>query len=354
MHVRHHVPLAPLTTLGFGGSADTLVEYSDPGSFLDVVQLVHEHGGRPVALGGGSNVVVSDTGCPQPVIHVTTRGITLCEAPDGDGVLVTAEAGHPLQDLVETTVAECLTGMETLVGIPGTVGATPVQNVGAYGQEVGDTLVEVDAWDWQENRAVTLDAAACRLGHRTSVFKHTTRWTLLRATFRLTRSKLSRPIDYRAVADHLGVAPGTRVRLDEAAQAVLAVRRSKGMVLDPNDPDNRSAGSVFLSPQIDPDRAAALRARRIPLHDFPDGTTRVSSSWLIKDAGFALGQHLAPGIRLSSKQYTLVAEGAATAAAFARAAEVIATQVQHETGVLLHPELDLLGSEPTYERLQRR
>jgi UDP-N-acetylmuramate dehydrogenase len=354
VHVRHQVPLAPLTTLGIGGSADTLVEYDDPESFLDVVRLVHQNGGQQVALGGGSNVVVADTGCPQPVIHVTTRGITLREVPDGVGVLVTAEAGHPFQDLVETTVAECLTGLETLVGIPGTVGATPVQNVGAYGQEVGDTLVEVDAWDWQENRAVTLDAAACRLGHRTSVFKHTARWTLLRVTFRLIRSKLSRPIDYRAVADHLAVAPGTRVLLGDAAQAVLAVRRSKGMVLDLADPDNRSAGSVFLSPQIGPARAADLRARQIPVHDFPDGSTRVSSSWLIKDAGFTLGQHLAPGIRISSKQYTLVADGPATSAAFAQAAEVIATQVQRETGVLLRPELDLLGSEPTYERLQGR
>jgi len=352
VNVRHQVPLAPLTTLGIGGSAETLVEYRDPGSFFDVVQLVHEHGGQPVALGGGSNVLASDAGCRGPVIHMTTCGITLREAPDGDGVLVTAEAGHPLQDLVETTVAECLTGIETLVGIPGTVGATPVQNVGAYGQEVGDTLVEVDAWDWQQNRAVTLDAAACRLGHRTSVFKHTARWTLLRVTLRLTRSKLSRPIDYRAVADHLGVAPGTRVLLDDAARAVLAVRRSKGMVLDPTDPDNRSAGSVFLSPQLDPPQAAALRARGIPLHDFSDGTTRVSSSWLIKDAGFTLGQQLAPGIRISSKQYTLIAEGPATSAAFAQATEVIATQVHRETGVLLRPELDLLGSESTYERLQ--
>lgn len=115
---------------------------------------------------------------------------------------------------------------------------------------------------------------------------------------------------------------------------------------------HRSAGSVFLSPQLDPSRAAALRARGTPLHDFSDGTTRVSSSWLIKDAGFTLGQYLAPGIRISSKQYTLVAEGPATSAAFAQAAELIATRVDRETGVLLRPELDLLGSEATYERLQ--
>lgn len=114
MNVRHQVPLAPLTTLGIGGSAETLVEHSDHGSFFNVVQLVHEHGGQPVALGGGSNVLASDPGCQGPVIHMTTCGITLREAPDGDGVLVTAEAGHPLQDLVETTVAECLTGIETL------------------------------------------------------------------------------------------------------------------------------------------------------------------------------------------------------------------------------------------------
>ncbi|QMU78807.1 UDP-N-acetylmuramate dehydrogenase [Streptacidiphilus sp. PB12-B1b] len=354
MYVRHLTRLAQLTTLGIGGVADAVVEFGEARAFDQVVEFVRGRGGRPVTLGGGSNVLAADDGCRQPVVRVRTRGLRVRDAPDGGGVLITAEAGHPLQELVDTTVAECLTGMETLTGIPGTVGATPVQNVGAYGQEVGDTLTEVQAWDWAANRAVTFDAAACRLGHRSSMFKGSSRWTILRVTFRLTRSKLSRPMDYGMVTEALGVAPGTRVPLAEAAQAVLAVRRAKGMILDPGDPDSRSAGSVFLSPAVDAARAAALRSRGASVHDFPDGSTRVSASWLIRESGFVLNQPLAPGIRVSGKQFTLVAEGAATARAFAEAAAIVAARVERRTGVTLRPELDLFGTEPVYQRLRDR
>jgi UDP-N-acetylmuramate dehydrogenase len=350
--VRHLVRLAALTTLGIGGIADNVAEFDDPDDFTSVVEFVRQQGGQPLTLGGGSNVLAADDGCRHPVVRVGTRGLWIRDAPDGDGVLVTAEAGHPLQELVDTAVAECLTGMETLTGIPGTVGATPVQNVGAYGQEVGDTLTEVEAWDWAADRAVTFDATACQLGHRCSVFKGSGRWTILRVTFRLARSKVSRPIDYTMVADVLGVTPGTRVPLAEAAEAVLAVRRAKGMVLDPHDPDGRSAGSVFLSPQITADQAAQLRSRGASVHDFPDGSTRVSASWLIRESGFTLNQQLAPGVRISGKQFTLVAEGAATARAFAESATEISARVERHTGVLLRPELDLFGDEPVYERLR--
>ncbi|MFE7558538.1 UDP-N-acetylmuramate dehydrogenase [Kitasatospora sp. NPDC057500] len=351
MHVRSQVPLAPLTTLGVGGAAESLIEVTELDHVSAAFDQIRRRGIRPLVLGSGSNVLVADTGCPGVVLRMATHGVGLHREPDGESVLVTVEAGHQLQDLVELTIAEGLTGMETLIGIPGTVGATPVQNVGAYGQEVADTLVRVEAWDWETDRLVRLSAAACGLGHRTSIFKRSTRWTLVRAVFRLHRSRLSTPITYGMVAERLGIAKGQRVPLAEAAAAVLAVRRSKGMVLTPGDPDDRSAGSVFLSPAIDADLAQRLRAGHAPVNEFPDGSIRVSASWLIKEAGFSLGQRVADGVRLSSRHYTLVTENGATAAAFAAGAERLALEVEKVTGVRLTPEPDLFGDEPVYTRL---
>ncbi|NBM14458.1 UDP-N-acetylmuramate dehydrogenase [Streptomyces sp. GC420] len=351
MHVREQVPLASLTTLGIGGPAAVLLELTDPADLPEIAAFAAAHGTHPLVLGGGSNVLAADSGCSAPVIKMATEGIRFQPDPDNGTVLMTVDAGHSLQDLVDTAIAEGLTGMETLTGIPGTVGATPVQNVGAYGQEVADTLVSVDAWDWEQGRAVSLSAEQCRLGHRTSIFKHSHRWLLLRVVFRMRPSTLSTPITYRQVADALDVPLGTRVPLAEAAAGVLAVRQGKGMVLMPGDLDNRNAGSVFLSPVITPRAAKRLRAQDAPVHDFSDGSTRVSASWLIKETGFALGQWLAEGVRLSTKQYTLVADQGATAAAFAAAAEAVMDAVYKTTSVRLTPEPDLFGDEPTYRRL---
>ena len=353
MHVREQVSLASLTTLGIGGPAAVLLDLTDPDDLPDVAAFAVAHGTHPLVLGGGSNVLVADSGCSAPVIKVATEGIRFQSDPEGT-VLVTVEAGHSLQDLVDAAIVEGLTGMETLTGIPGTVGATPVQNVGAYGQEVADTLVSVEAWDWVRRRAVSLSAGQCRLGHRTSIFKHSHRWLLLRVVFRLRPSALSTPITYRQVADALGIPPGARVPLADAAAGVLAVRRGKGMVLTPGDLDNRNAGSIFLSPVVPPRAAERLRVQDAPVHDFSDGSTRVSASWLIKEAGFALGQRLAEGVRLSTKQYTLVADRGATAAAFAAAVETIMGAVYTTAGVQLAPEPDLFGDEPTYRRLTEK
>ncbi|MEV6981798.1 UDP-N-acetylmuramate dehydrogenase [Sphaerisporangium sp. NPDC051017] len=354
MYVRTQVPLAPLTTLGIGGNAAILAELTESSDFPDAVGLARREGVRPLVLGGGSNILVADVGCGVPVVRMATQGAEFEHSEDGETVTVTVQAGHALQDLVEQTVDGGLTGMETLIGIPGTVGATPVQNVGAYGQEVADTLVRVTAWDWATGSEVTLSAEDCRLAHRTSIFKHSTRWTLLTVTFRLRRSNLSTPITYGMVAKVLDVPKGTPVPLSDAAAAVLVVRRSKGMVLDPGDADNRNVGSVFLSPVVNDQQAEKLRAEQAPVNDFPDGLTRVSASWLIKATGFALGQPVAPGIRMSTKHFTLVADGQATASAFAEAARTVADTVQETTGIQLTPEPDLFGDEPAYLRLKQK
>ncbi|RAG83796.1 UDP-N-acetylmuramate dehydrogenase [Streptacidiphilus pinicola] len=352
MHVRHQVSLATLTTLEIGGPAATVIHHRDATEWDAVARLASADGFTPLTLGCGSNVLAADTGVQAPVIKMETSGLTFEEAPGGDAVLVTVQAGHLLQDLVDTAIAENLGGLESLTGIPGTVGATPIQNVGAYGIEVADTLTAVHAWDWQQRKTFRLGAADCHLGHRTSQFKHSDQWTILAVQFLLPRTKQSVPITYGQVADELGVKPGTSVPLAEAAEAVLAVRRSKGMVLDPTDPDHRSAGSVFLSPPVSIGQAAALTRQGMPLHHFADGTNRVSASWLIKQAGFSLGESLVPGVRISAKQYTLVTDGRATADDFTQAAAKIACAVEAHTGICLTPELDLFGAQPRYVQMR--
>ncbi|MDF3293934.1 UDP-N-acetylmuramate dehydrogenase [Streptomyces silvisoli] len=344
MHVSHCVPLAPLTTLRLGGPAAALIELSNLADFPDIVEWAGRHGSTtPVCLGHGSNVLVSDSGCTRPVLRVTTRGIKLLGPADNGRVLVEVQAGQPLRDLVDTCLAEGLSGLEMLAGVPGTAGATPVQNVGAYGQEIGDILVRVVAWDWKLGRRVTLDAADCQLGHRTSMFKGSSRWTLLVLVLALHRSDLSAPITYRSVADVLDVPLGSRVPLKEVAEAVLTIRRSKGMVLEDSGVDRRTVGSVFLSPEVPTGQLAALRRLGAPVSTFPDRSTRVSASWTIRAAGFTLRAPVARGVRISSQHYTLVADSGASAASFAKAIGIVSRTVMERTGIALTSEIDGIG-----------
>ncbi len=354
MHSIDHTPLAPLTTLELGGPASRLITLDEPGDFDDLTADIRQHGLPGVrVIGSGSNVIAADTGYDGLVVHMRTAGVEVGSHPDGQRVLVTAQAGHLLQDLVDEAVARRFGGIEMLTGIPGTVGATPIQNVGAYGQEVAGTITSVQAYDWQTRRRVELSAAECAFGHRTSRFKHSARWTILAVTFALTPREHSCPLIYRAVAETAGVQTGQSAPLDDAVAAVRDVRTKKGMVLDSADADRRSVGSVFLSPVIDLERAEVLRSQGAPVNLFPDGTTRVSASWLIKESSFALGEPLAPGIRVSNRHFTLVADGPdATALAFAGASALVAERVLAVTKVLLTAEPDLVGELPIYQALR--
>ncbi len=356
MHSIDHTPLAPLTTLELGGPASRLITLDEPGDF-DVLAVDVRRRGLPGVrvIGSGSNILVADSGYDGLIVHMRTTGVEVGSHPDGQRVLVTAQAGHMLQALVDEAVGRRLGGIEMLTGIPGSVGATPIQNVGAYGQEVAETITSVRAYDWLTCQHVDLSAAECKFGHRTSRFKHSDRWTILAVTFALIPREQSCPLTYRAVAETAGVQIGQPAPLDDAVAAVRDVRTKKGMVLDTADAERRSVGSVFLSPAISSEQADLLRGQGAPVNLFPDGTTRVSASWLIKEAGFALGEHLAPGIRISNKHFTLVADGpTATAAAFADASALVAERVLTATRVLLTAEPDLIGELPVYRALKSK
>jgi UDP-N-acetylmuramate dehydrogenase len=361
------VPLAGYTTLRLGGPARRFAEASDDVELIAQVWAADERGEPLLVLGGGSNLVIADDGFPGTVVHVATRGIR--RDPDGDSVLLTVAAGEDWDTVVAGTVADGLAGLECLSGIPGLAGATPIQNVGAYGQEVAQTLVAVRGYDRERGEVADLAAAECGFGYRTSAFKRslrtwaaggpgaTGRFVVLGVTFRLARSALSAPVRYAELARALGIAEGGRAPLDEVRSAVLALRRGKGMVLDPADPDTRSAGSFFTNPVLDPAAFAALERTvaaalgpdvRVPT--FPAGPERVkvSAAWLIERAGFTKGYAPGPdgqGARISAKHtLALVNPGGATTASLLALAREIAGGVRKTFGVDLAPEPVLVGA----------
>ena len=302
-------------------------------------------------LAGGSNVVVADEGFDGTVVCVATRGLRLDRGPDG-AVLLSAQAGEPWEAVVERAQGEGLAGVECLTGIPGSAGATPIQNVGAYGQEVAATVTEVRALDRRTGELVRLPAEACGFRYRTSVFKHDDRRVVLGVTFALRPSERSEPIRYAELARRLGVRVGDDVPLAEARAAVLDLRRAKGMVVDPADPDSVSAGSFFTNPVLDPPAYAALRERvaerlgtevAAPAFPEPDGRTKISAAWLIERAGFERGHARGP-VAISAKHtLALVNRGGATTAQLVALAREIAAGVEAAFGVRLVPEPVFVG-----------
>jgi UDP-N-acetylmuramate dehydrogenase len=344
------VPLATLTTLRVGGPAGTLLVADDEQALVGLVRA-HDADGLPLlVLGGGSNVVISDAGVPGDVVAVRTRGTADREGPDRR-VLRTIAAGEPWDAAVAAAVADGLAGLECLSGIPGATGATPIQNVGAYGQEVADTITTVRVLDRRTGEVVALPAEACGFGYRESAFKGRQDHVVLDVTFALERSDLGAPVRYGELARRLGAAPGQRVPAADVRAAVLELRRGKGMVLDPDDPDTRSAGSFFTNPILDAEAFAALEARvreRLgkdaapPAFPEPGGRTKTSAAWLIERAGFARG-HARPGAAISSKHtLALTSRGGGTADLLALAHEV-AAGVHEAFGVHLRPEPVLVG-----------
>jgi UDP-N-acetylmuramate dehydrogenase len=306
---------------------------------------------RPfLLLAGGSNVVIADAGFPGTVVLVRTSGVRIAdvEADDGGGdVRLTVEAGQPWDDVVAEAVDAGLAGIECLSGIPGSAGATPIQNVGAYGQDVAQVIESVRVLDRDTDTVREMTAAECDFSYRSSAFKHKDRRVVLAVTFRLRRSPLSVPLRYAELARALGVATGDRAPLAEVRAAVLGLRAGKGMVLDAADPDTYSVGSFFINPVLDKADFAALqvRAERVagsPPAAWPaeDGSVKVSAAWLIERAGYAKGfdgGH--PGVAVSGKHtLALTNRGTGTTTALLALARDIRDGVDREFGVALHPE----------------
>jgi UDP-N-acetylmuramate dehydrogenase len=319
------VELAELTTLRLGGPAGALVEARSEAELLQAAP------DAALILAGGSNVVVADEGVPGTVVRIATRGI------ERDGARLTVAAGEDWDALVAITVAEGLQGFECLSGIPGTVGATPIQNVGAYGQEVSETVESVRVLDRATSTVADMSPAECGFVYRGSVFKYQDRRVVLSVTFRLRDTAVSGPLQYAELCRALDVPIGGRAPLGDVREAVLALRRRKGMVIDRADPDSVSAGSFFTNPILDaaPDGA--------PTWPEPDGRVKTSAAWLIERAGFHKGYGNGR-VGISTKHtLALVNRGGATTAELMALAREIAGGVQDRFGIALHPEPVLVG-----------
>jgi UDP-N-acetylmuramate dehydrogenase len=342
--VRHDVPLAAHTTLRVGGPARDLVEVTSTHELVEVVRALDAAGEPVLVLGGGSNVLVGDAGFDGTVVLVATRGVSQ-DVASCSGAVVTVAAGEPWDPFVALTVEQGWSGMEALSGIPGSIGASPIQNVGAYGTEVGQHITTVRTLDRSTGKVRTLFAVECGFGYRTSVFKtHPGRYVVLDVTFQLRLGSLSAPVRYAELARVLGVEVGTRVPATQVRDAVLSLRRSKGMVLDDVDPDTWSAGSFFTNPVLDPAAVADL-PDGAPRYAQPDGRVKTSAAWLIEHAGF--GRGWGDGAARISTKHTLALtnRGSASATDVVALARQVRSGVEQTFGIVLEPEPVLVGCE---------
>lgn len=341
------------TTLRLGGPAARWVRATTEAELVEAVSTADAAGEPVLVLGGGSNLVVADAGFPGVVVEVATSGVRP-DVEDGTacgGVLVTVAAGETWDDLVALAVERGWVGIEALSGIPGAVGATPIQNVGAYGQEVAQTIASVRVWDRTLKGVRTFANADCGFGYRHSRFKADRldpwggRHVVLDVTFQLPQGTLGAPVRYAELAGRLGVAQGERAPITDVRDAVLAVRAGKGMVLDPADHDTWSAGSFFTNPVVDP----AVVPEGAPAWPQPDGTVKTSAAWLIEHAGFGKGHGLdRDGARVSlSTKHTLALtnRGDATAEDLLALAREVRDGVEQRFGIRLVNEPVLVGVE---------
>ncbi len=363
--------LARHTTFGVGGPAAKFVTASSVTQLVETVKHADQAGEPLLVLAGGSNLLISDLGFDGTVVHVATKGVEA--RVSGGAVLVTVQAGEVWEDLVAWAVEQQWSGVETLAGIPGLVGATPIQNVGAYGCDVSATIHQVRTFDRVTGSIKTFSTADCQFGYRDSIFKRTRfagvmlgtekhgfregdptelprissptgRYLVLEVTFRLLVSPLSVPIGYAELARQLGVQQGDRVPTARARDTVLELRRSKGMVYDPTDHDSWSAGSFFTNPFLQPEQAATLPddAPRFPQ---PDGRVKTSAAWLIERSGFGKGYGGTAATLSNKHTLALTNRGQATAQDIVALARQVRDGVEARFGVRLVPEPVLVGLE---------
>jgi UDP-N-acetylmuramate dehydrogenase len=338
--------LADLTTLRLGGPARRVVEATTTDELVDIVRTADEAGQPLLVVGGGSNLVVGDDGWDGLVVLVRTNDRTTgwWDFEGEDTAFVRADAGVVWDEFVAQTVEQGLSGLAAMSGIPGRTGATPIQNVGAYGSEVSDVLTGLTVLDRRTGAVEQWPPERCRFGFRTSAFKHTSRYVVLDVTLALGRSTIAPPVRYVEVARRLGIEPGETAPSKDVRDVVLELRRSKGMVLDAADHDTWSVGSFFVNPFVEPERVPD----GCP-HWVVDDQMKLSAAWLIENAGFAKGFGLEVGRRavaVSTKHtLALTNRGGATTAELLDLARVIRDGVERRFGVRLRPEAHLVGVE---------
>lgn len=353
-NLRRDVPLAPCTTLELGGRARFYLEVEREGELVEALRWAAAQDLPAALLGAGSNVVVADEGFPGLVVRVATRGIAVTRS--GQELLVTAAAGEPWDELVNLAVGEGWAGIECLSGIPGTAGATPVQNVGAYGQEIGQVLHSVRVLDRSTWEVVTLTAAELQLGYRTGLLRRQPgRRAVLTVTLAL-RPGGEATVRYRELEELLE-AGGRDPGLARVREAVLELRRGKSMLLTPDDPNRRSAGSFFLNPLVEPAVADEVARRalaagcldapeRLPRFPTPQGAVKLPAAWLVERAGFPRGYRRG-AVGLSTRHaLALVHHGGGSTAALLALARDIVTAVEERFGVTLVPEPTALDGTP--------
>lgn len=334
--------LADHTTFRLGGPAARWVEPATEADLIATVTSADAVGEPVLILGGGSNVLVADAGFDGTVVYTgRVRGVRAEDVAACSGAFIEVACGEPWDAFVASRVEAGHAGVEALSGIPGLVGATPIQNVGAYGQEVSQTIARVRCWDRSRQEVRTFSAADCGFGYRTSRFKaEAGRWLVLTVSFQFRLGELSTPVRYAELAAALGIEPGERAPLTDVRRTVLELRRGKGMVLDPGDHDTWSAGSFFTNPVL---ADASRLPTGAPAYPQPDGGVKTSAAWLIEHAGFSRG-HGAGLARVSTKHtLALTNRGGARTADVIRLAQEIRGGVEEAYGIRLVPEPILVG-----------
>lgn len=335
MHLRQEVSLAPYTTFGIGGPARWFAEAENEEDVKEAVRFAQEQAVPLFVLGGGSNVLVADEGFPGLVLHVGLKGV------EQDGNRFHAAAGENWDSFVSLAVAKGFGGLECLAGIPGTVGGTPVQNVGAYGQEVSGTIVSVRVLDVSRLTYSELPAAACGFAYRRSIFNTTQarRFIVTRVEYRL-RTGAFPVISYPDLKKYFQDRTGSPT-LEEAAAAVREIRNRKGMLLVAGEPDCRSAGSFFKNPVVTEARAEAVEAaasRPLPRFAASHGFVKIPAAWLVEEAGFRKGDALGPAGISSRHTLALINRGGATAKDIAALRDKIVAAVEEKFAIRLEPE----------------
>jgi UDP-N-acetylmuramate dehydrogenase len=341
------VPIAPLTTLRLGGSARRLVTATDEQEIVDVVRDVDARGEPLLLVGGGSNLVVGDDGFDGTVLRLATSGVQ--RQRTCAGLRLGVAAGHDWDDFVQQAIEAGAVGVEALSGIPGSAGGTPIQNVGAYGQEVAQTIAWVRVYDRKTGEICGMQNRCLEFGYRDSIFKRDDRYVVLTVWFGFdppATDGASAPVNYPALASELGVELGATASPSAVREAVLELRRRRGMVLDAADHDTWSAGSFFTNPQLTSDEFAAVAARStdpVPHYPTDDGRVKLVAAWLIEHAGFGKGFGTGP-VTLSSKHtLALTNRGDAKTEDLLALARHIRDGVRERFGVELRPEPKLVG-----------